>query len=181
MITIFLSIAVVFTTSAAAARDDCDEQRAGMGMPLRVKVSGKPRAVKWGRVNKILGEYLIESARLKGCDASFQEVFSPARQDAYFPVLFNLLRLVPEESLMGVAVFSQDGTLMGHFENIVVFEKRGARNYSNYYFQFRDQNDEFQSAGKPELIDIRSGKPLFLLKWEDIQGRPLLSSRVGAR
>ncbi len=181
MITIFLSIAVAFTTSAAAARDDCDEQRAGMGMPLRVKVSGKPRAVKWGRVNKILGEYLIESTRLKGCDASFQEVFSPARQDAYFPVLFNLLRLVPQESLMGVPVYGQDGTLMGHFENIVIFEKRGGKSYNHYYFQFRDQNDEFQSAGKPSLIDISNGKPLFLLKWEDIQEKALLSSRVGAQ
>ena len=181
MITIFLAIAVVFSTSVAVVRDDCDQQRVGMGMPLKVKVSGKPRVVKWGRVNKILGEYLIESTRLKGCDASFQDVFAPARQDAYFPVLFNLLRLVPEESLMGVAVFSQDGTLMGHFENIVVFEKRGAKNYNNYYFQFRDRNDEFQAAGKPELIDISTGKPLFLLKWEDIQGKALLSSGVGAR
>ena len=181
MITVFLSIAVALPTPVAVARADCDEQLAGMGMPLRVEVSGKPRAMRWGRVNQVLGEYLIESTRLKGCDASFQEVFSPARQDAYFPVLFNLLRLVPEESLMGVPVFSQDGTLMGHFENIVIFEKRGAKNYNNYYFQFRDENDEFQSAGNPELIDIRNGKPLFLLKWEDIQGKALLSARVGAR
>ena len=181
MITVFLSIAVVFSTPVAVARDDCEEQLVGMGMPLRVKVSGKPRAAQWGRVNKILGEYLLESSRLKGCDVSFQEVFSLARQDAYFPVLFNLLRLVPEESLMGVPVYRQDGTLMGHFENVVTFEKRGARSYKSYYFQFRDQNDELQSAGKPELIDIPNRKPLFLLKWEDIQRKAVLSSQVGTR
>ena len=70
---------------------------------------------------------------------------------------------------------------MGHFENIVTFEKRGARSYKNYYFQFRDQNDELQSAGKLELIDIPNRKPLFLLKWEDIQRKAVLSSQVGAR
>ena len=150
-------------------------------MPLRVKVSGKPRAAHWGRVNKILGEYLLESSRLEGCDASFQEIFSPARQDAYFPVLSNLLQLVPEKSLMGLPVFHQDGTLMGHFENLVIFKKRGNYNYSRYYFQFRDGNDQLQSAGNPNLIDISKGKPLFLLKWEDIQGKELLSSRLGAQ
>ena len=180
MTTVFLSIVVAFSTPAVA-RDDCEEQLAGMGMPLRVKVSGKRRAAKWGRVNKILGEYLFESTRLKGCDVSFQEVFSLARYDAYFPVLSNLLRLVPEESLIGVPVYSQDGTLMGHFENVVTFEKRGNYNYNSYYFQFRDQDDELQSAGKPSLIDIGRGKPLFLLKWEDILGKTVLSSQVGAK
>ncbi len=177
----FLSIVVVFSAPVAVAPDDCDEELAGMGMPLRVKVSGKPRTARWGRVNKILGEYLLESSRLKGCDASFQEVFSLARQDAYFPVLSNLLRLVPEESLMGVPVFSRDGSLMGHFENLVIFQKRGNYNYSRYYFQFRDGSDELQSAGNPNLIDISNGKPLFLVKWQDIQGKTLLSSRVGAQ
>ncbi len=181
MITVLLSIAVVLSTPVAVARDDCEEQLAGMGMPLRVKVSGKPRAAQWGRVNKILGEHLLESTHLKGCDASFQEVFSLTRPDAYFPVLSNLLKLVPEESLIGLPVFGRDGTLMGHFENLVIFQKRGSYNYSRYYFQFRDGNDELQSAGNPNLIDISNGKPLFLLKWEDIHGKLLLSSRVGAQ
>ena len=74
-----------------------------------------PGAAQWGRVNKILGEYLLESTRLKGCDVSFQEVFSLARQDAYFPVLFNLLRLVPGGEPDGRACvppgWNSDGTL----------------------------------------------------------------------
>ena len=178
---VLLSIAVVLSTPVALARDGCEQQLAGKGMPLRVKVSGRPRAAEWGRVNKILGEYLIESTGLQGCDVSFQEVFAPTRQGAYFPVLFNLLRLVPEESLVGVPVYRQDGTPMGHFENLVTFEKRGAHSYRHYYFQFRDGSGELQSAGKPDLIDIGTGKPLFLLKWEEIQEKALLSSSVGAR
>ena len=181
MIKVFLSIAVVFSTTVVFAGSDCHEQLTELGMPMRVKVSGKPRVARWGRVNKILGEYMFDSTHLQGCDVLFGQVFEPARPDAYFPVLFNLLRLVPEESLVGASVFGQDGTLMGHFDNIVVFERRGASNTNTYYFQFRDENDEMQSAGNPSLIDIGNGKPLFLLKWEDIQEKPLLSSQVGVK
>ncbi len=152
-----------------------------MGLPLRVKTSGKPKAANWGRVNKIIGEHLWESKQLEDCEVSFQQVFSPNRPDAYFPILFNLLRLVPEDSLKGMEVFTRDGTLLGHFSNVVLFERRGARSFQAPYFQFRDDQGELQSAGKPYLIDIPSKQPLFMLKWEDIRGKALLSSSVGAR
>ncbi len=181
MITAFLSIAVVFSTLFAVAPGDCSKELSEMGLPFRVKTSGKPKAANWGRVNKIIGEHLLATGQLGGCDVSFQQVFSPNREDAYFPVLFNLLRLVPEDSLNGAEVYTRDGTLLGHFANVVIFEKRGVYNYKRPYFQYRDRQGELQSAGNPELIDIPRKQPLFMLKWEDIRGKELLSSRAGAK
>ena len=179
MARVLLSVFSVFLIPFAVASEDCDQRLAEMHMPIRVKVSGKPKSANWGKVNKILGEHLIDSTRLQGCDVTFGDVFSPAREDAYFPILFNLLRLVPEESLQGAAVFTRDGTLLGSFNNVVIFEKRGARSYSRPYFQYRDPQGDLQAAGNPELIDISSRQPLFLLKWEDIRDKSVLPGQVG--
>ncbi len=175
----FLSIMMLACAPTGFSGNDCSARLSDLGLPLRVKISGKPRTAKWGRVNKIMGEYLIESDVLQGCQLFFEHVFYPVREDAYFPVLYNLLRTVPEDSLKGAEVYAQEGTFLGHFSNIVVFEKRGASNIDTYYFQFRDQTGTLQPAGKDSLIDIPRVKPRFLMKWKDIKGRILLSENSG--
>ena len=173
----FLSIMLLACASTGFSDNDCSARLSDLGLPLQVKTSGKPRTAKWGRVNKIMGEYLIESDVLQGCQLFFENVFSPAREDAYFPVLYNLLRTVPEDSLKGAEVYAQDGKLLGHFSNIVVFEKRGSSNIDAYYFQFLDETGILQPAGRDSLIDIPRVKPRFLMKWKDIKGRILLSEK----
>ncbi len=167
-----LSIAMLVCAPTGLAEADCSARLTELGFPLRVKTSGKPRAAKWGRVNKIMGEYLIESDFLQGCRLSFEQVFAPAREDSYFPVLENILRTVPQDSLAGAEVYAPDGSLLGHFSNVVVFEKN---NFNTYYFQFRDRTDTLQAAGRNSMIDMSRAKPLFLFKWKEIKARTLFS------
>jgi hypothetical protein len=174
----FLTIAMLAVAPVGLADIDCSDKLLGLGFPVRMKTSGKPRTVKWGPVNKHIGEYLVKSDVLQGCNLSFEHVFFLAREDVYFPLLANLLRVVPKDSLKGAKVYAQDGELLGHFSNVVVFERRGVSSFKAYYFQFRDQNGILQRAGKNSLIDLSKGKPFFLLKWEDIRQRILFSQRL---
>ena len=132
----------------------------GVTLPLRVRAAGKPRVAKWGKVNKTLAAI---SKVLEGqdCVLKFEEIFTPSRQDSYFPAITNLIRVVPEESLKGVSIYNRDGHLLGTFQNPVTFAKKGIYTYNYSYFQFRDPKGELQSTGK-QLIDIGSGEPKFI-------------------
>ncbi len=153
--------------------DDCVAVKAQLKLPIQLKLGGKPKQARWAQVEKTLTR-LREEARGSSCELSFGEVFSAAREDAFFPILHNLLRTAPEESLVGASVFAQNGHLLGKFANRVTFQKQGEYNYTTYYFQFADGEGRLQSGGNPSLIDHYTGRALYLLRWSELAERTLL-------
>ncbi len=170
--TVLLSV-LLWTWAPSLWADDCAEVRASLGLPVRLKMTGKPKQARWGQVEKVLSR-LREETEGTSCRLRFGEVFASPRPDAYFPLIGNLLRTVPEGELKGASVFAQTGLRMGVFSNRVVFEKQGPSTYRVYYFQFEDSRGQLQSSGNRILIDHQTGKPFFLLHWPEIEGRLLL-------
>jgi hypothetical protein len=170
---ILLLLALNFSGSLWA---DCQTVIADLKLPITLKMRGKPKTARWEQVEKVMTE-LRDGLEGQSCELSFGQVFaSKSKKEIYFPLISNLLRTVPEESLVGVAVFSQDGYPMGHFENRVTYEKKGEYTYKHYYFQFRDKSGELHSSGNRLLIDIATGKPFFIMKWADLKDRIAVST-----
>lgn len=156
---------------------DCETLVADLKLPIALKTRGKPKTARWEQVEKVMTQ-LRDGLEGQSCELSFSQVFvSKSKKDIYFPLISNLLRTVPEESLVGLAVFSQDGYPMGNFENRVIYEKKGEYNYQHYYFQFKDKSGELQSSGNRLLIDIATGKPFFIMKWADLKDRIAVSTQ----
>lgn len=144
-------------------------------LPVRVKTAGKPKVAKWGKVNKTLAAVskILEN---RDCVLKFEEIFKPSQKNSYFPAITNLIRIAPEESLKDISIYNRDGHLLGSFQNAVNFSKKGVYNYNYAYFQFRDPQGDLQSTGK-QLIDMSSGEPKFILKWEEIHNRVLFPGK----
>ena len=157
--------------------NDCSNVLLELKLPAQLKAGGKPRVARWEQVEKMMTQLRAE---LQGhsCEFSFGQVFQPRKsKNLYFPILGNVLRTAPEESLKGATVFNQDAEMLGRFANRVMFEKKGYYNYTNFYFQFKDGSGELQSSGNRFLIDIGTRKPFFLVKWDEIQDRVAISTR----
>jgi len=154
---------------------DCEGTLASLELPVEVKCKGKRRIAKWEKVEKTLTE-LREGLVGQSCELRFDQVFSIEKEEAYFPLIANVLRTAPEDSLKDISVFSNDGSRLGAFSNRVTYEKQGRYNYTHYYFQFKDDDGELESSGNRMLIDIQSGKPLFLVKWDDLKERLAIST-----
>ncbi len=161
---------------ATSLASDCPQLLAKLGLPAKLKAGGKPRAAKWGEVEKVVTR-AREGLSGKSCGVTFGELFAPKQRDVFFPLIGNVLRTAPENSLEGVGVYNQDGERLGEFANRVVFEKRGEYNYTDYYFQFRDGRGELQSSGNRLLVDISTGKPFFFVKWDEIENRIAIDGR----
>ncbi len=160
----------------ALAANDCAGVAAELKLPVRLKLSGKPKQADWARVEKVLTR-LREATADRPCELTFEQVFSVKREDAYFPLISNLLRTAPEEALKGASVYGASGRLLGNFENRVTFNKQGEFSYTHYYFQFSDREGNLQSSGNRILVDTETGKPFFLLRWDELKGRTLISGQ----
>ncbi len=172
-----LSILLLLAAPGAVWADDCASVRSSLGLPLRLKLTGKPKQARWGHVEKAL-TLLREQVEGTGCRLRFGEVFTSPRPDAYFPLIGNLLRTAPEDELVGASVYSQAGRRLGTFSNRVTFEKKGPSTYTTYYFQFEDGNGQLQSSGNRVLVDGDTGKPFFLLHWPEIEQRILVDGSL---
>ena len=156
---------------------NCDQVVADLKLPVTLKTKGKPKTARWEQVEKVMTQ-LRDSLEGQECELNFNQVFvSKSKKEIFFPLISNLLRTVPEKSLVGVAVYAQDGYPMGHFENRVTYEKKGEYNYKHYYFQFKDKSGKLQSSGNRILVDIATGKAFFIMKWSDLKDRVAISTQ----
>lgn len=162
---------------AGVKADECAQVRAALKLPVELKLEGKPRQARWGQVEKVLTR-LREAVGDRPCRLTFEQVFSPRRrEDVFFPLIYNLLRTAPEESLVGTSVYAASGRRLGTFSNRVTFTKQGERSYTHYYFQFKDREGKLQSGGSSFLIDTGTGKPFFLLSWDELKARTLIADK----
>lgn len=169
-------ILAILLCSSVLKANGCEGAAAELQLPIRLKLTGKPKQARWALVEKSLTR-LRDAVGDRSCELTFQQVFSVNRQGVFFPLIYNLLRTAPEESLVGASVFGANGRLLGTFANRVTFTKQGERNYTHYYFQFQDSEGQLQSGGNRFLIDTDTGKPFFLLRWDQLKDRILISSR----
>ncbi len=172
----WLFLATLGATLVAAKAEDCQALLSKQKLPVKMKTHGKPRVAKWGEVGKTLTR-LREEVAGSSCEFTFGQVFTSDREGVFFPLFGNVLGSAPEDSFVGVGVYSQDGSRLGSFANRVTFEKRGEYNYVDYYFQFLDGQGKLQSSGNRMLVDIASGKPLFMVKWDEIENKVAVSGR----
>ncbi len=171
-----LFISLLVSVASPAYASTCAEVLADLRLPLKLKMRGKPSAARWEQVEKTLTA-LRKGLQGYSCEFQFSDIFIAKKETMLFPLIGNLLRTVPEGSLVGLEVLNTEGETLGHYENRVTFEKQGQYTYTQYYFQFRDQSGDLQSSGNRLFIDIPTGRPLFLVKWEEIKDRPVISTR----
>ncbi len=169
-------LGILGTLLVAAKGEECRALLSNLKLPVKMKTEGKPRVAKWGEVGKTLTLVREEMAG-SSCRFTFGQLFATDREGVFFPLTGNVLGTAPEESLLGVGVYSQDGSRLGSFANRVTFEKRGEYNYVDYYFQFFDSQGKLQSSGNRMLVDIPTGKPFFMVKWDEIENKVAVSGR----
>lgn len=166
-------ILLLLFTSPAVEAEACQQVARQLELPVKVKTRGKPKRVRWEKVDEVLTK-LREATEGQACHFSFGQVFRVDPETVFFPLTNNLLRTVSEEALQGVQVFATDGAPLGEFAGRVVYERSGGlyaqRSYALHYFQFKDLGGNLQSSGNRLLLDD------FLVKWQDLKDRPLLSS-----
>lgn len=170
---LFLPFVVAFPAPELQA-NDCAPVESSLRLPARIKTTGRPPRARWGEVDRVLTQ-IREELEGKDCRFRFEEVFQFSRPEwVFFPVTNNLLRTAPEDSLEGLAVYNQEGELLGHFENRVTYERSGGlqlgRSYTLHYFQFKGPEGDLRSSGNRLLLDD------FLVRWEDVRGRVVIAS-----
>lgn len=154
---------------------DCSSQLAALKLPFKMKMGKKPLRARWAPVERALTD-LRTALEGSPCELLFKDAFEARQSDFFFPLLENLLRTAPQESLVGAGVYSQDGSRLGDFSNRVPYERNGR---VNYYFQFKDSRGQLQAGGNRGLIDVASGRPIFQLKWSEISERTLFEGGTG--
>ncbi len=170
-----LFILLVLSLAPPVRASSCAEVLADLQLPFKLKTRGKPSAARWEQVEKTLTS-LRKGLQGYSCEFKFADIFIAKKEEMLFPLIGNLLRTTPPDSLVGIEVFNTEGETLGLFENRVTFEKQGQYTYTQYYFQFRDHSGTLQSSGNRLLIDIQTGRPLFLVKWQEIKERPAIST-----
>ena len=170
---LFLLLFVFAGTEPGAASPDCESILPGLKVPAKLKTRGKPKRGRWENVDKVVTR-VREAVEDKDCSLTLEQLFRVRRQEIFFPLTNNLLRTIPEESLHGVSVYSSDGERLGEFSNIVPYHRSGGlyavRGYTLHYFQYQDEEGGLHSSGTDLLLDN------FLLKWNDIKDRVLIST-----
>lgn len=154
-----------------APADSCSDVVAQLQLPARVKTKGKPKRVRWDQANQLLHK-LNQAVAGRSCHLTFEEVFAPQREDVFFPLLDSVLRIGPEDELVGVPVYYLDGDEAGRFSNRVIFEKS---NYNQYYFQYTGKDGDLRTSTR-NLLDFATGLPTFLIRWQDIKGKAVIAA-----
>ena len=150
--------------------DGCGDAVAQFQLPARVKTKGKPKRIRWEQANQLIHK-VGQAVKGRPCSLTFEQVFAPKRQDVFFPLLDSVLRVGPEDELEGVPIYYLDGEQAGRFSNRVVFEKS---RYTQYYFQYTGKDGDLRTSTR-NLLDYATGVPTFLMRWEDIKGKAVVS------
>ena len=168
-----LSAALFGGMEAGAAGPDCESILPGLKVPAKLKTRGKPKRGRWENVDKVVTR-VREAVEDQECSLTLEQLFRVRRQELFFPLTNNVLRTVPEESLHGVSVYSNDGERLGEFSNIVPYHRSGGlyavKGYTLHYFQYKDEEGSLHSSGTDLLLDN------FLLKWSEIKDRVVIST-----
>ena len=161
-------VVILVCCSAWLSAQTCQDLAADLKLPTKFKTRGKPRVGKWEDVDKVLNA-LDKKLEVMQCSFTFSEVFKQNREDVYFPVTNSVVRIVPEDSLMGLTVFTKEEFELGEYAGAVRYEKSGGlyaqKSYSLFYFQYMGKDSNLHSVGSRLLLDD------FVVKWDDIKDR----------
>jgi hypothetical protein len=146
----------------------------GNKLPVRLKSRGRPQRAQWEQVDRTLVT-LQDRLQGKGCCLRFEHLFQAKRDDIYFPLTNQLIRVIPETALAGVPVFNQSGDLLGSFTSRFMVEKSGAfynrQRVTLYFFQYKDDQGELHDSGRELLLDN------YLVRWADIRDRVVMTTQ----
>ena len=153
---------------AGASQEACTRLLQQNKLPLELKTRGRPRRARWEQIDRVLTE-LSADPQGRGCGFTFSQIFRSDREEIFIPVTNNLVRVAPEETLRGIALYHQSGELVGEYSGRVSYSRKGGlyrtQSYTLYHFQFRDTQGELQSTGTHLLLDH------YLARWQDLQDR----------
>ena len=161
-------IFIGFCLISPSGGQDCSSISFSMKLPKKVKTRGKLKIAKWEDIDKILNN-LKENLQGHACSYRFDELFKVGKEkdSPFFPLTNSGVRLIPEDSLMGLNVYSDDGEFLGTYAGRIKFEKSGnlyaKKSYTVYYFQYKNADGKLQSVGSELLLDR------FLLNWKEIK------------
>jgi hypothetical protein len=161
---------------ASVRADDCEAIVAEFELPVKLKTRGKTKVGKWEKVDEILNGVGKVSEK-SSCEFLFGQLFRNKKEDELFlPLTNTVLRVVPEESLSGIEVFSKDGEPLGVYANRFSYERSGGlhlkKSYSIYYFQYLDLADKLQSVRRKGLL-----LDDFVVRWTDIKDKLAVSGK----
>ncbi|GAB4251969.1 MAG: hypothetical protein Kow00109_27580 [Acidobacteriota bacterium] len=156
----------------AAAPGPCQAVLQDLKLPRRIKTRGKPKMMRWEDIDKVLNE-VDRRLRDHSCELRFRDLFYvKEKEEVWFPLTNSVVRLVPEESLVGLPVYTKEGVELGPFAGKVRYERAGnlyaVRSYSLYYFQYRGGDDKIHAVGERLLLDE------FAIPWSRLQERTAL-------
>ena len=168
----FLLLFAAYSMSPLTAQD-CQSVLQEMKLPQKLKTRGKPKVLKWEDIDKTLNS-VDQALQGKSCSFTFAQLFSTKQEEARFPLTNSVIRLVPEESLANLKVFTREGDELGKYVGRVRYERSGglyARDsYSLFYFQYEDLEGGTESVGSRLLLDE------FTVPWSDLSGRVAVST-----
>jgi len=173
----FLALALAQIAPFLHGQDRCSTVLREKKLPVKFKTRGSPQRARWEQVDQVLTD-LSKDLRGTPCELNFEEIFRTDKEELYIPLTNNLIRVVPETILEGLAVFNQSGERLGEFENRVSYQRSGGLyatdSYTLYYFQYKDTEGDVESSGNHLLLDE------FLVLWSDLSERIALSTSGGS-
>ncbi|MBI3939496.1 MAG: hypothetical protein HY315_01555 [Acidobacteria bacterium] len=182
---------------AAAADVSIRNLLLGGGFPAEIK--SKKGVARWDQIDQVLNQKVLPNMRrlpaamraemekgstrdsasereqlrvmLASSRVLFSDLFRIGESDL-FPLTNSVLKLAPEESLLGISVFEKSGQSLGTFAGKSRYERGGdlygARAYTLVTFEYETPQGEYRSAGTDNLLDK------FVVRWRDIKTRPAL-------
>lgn len=134
-------------------------------LPIKLKTRGRVQTARWEQVDEVLAGLDRDTKTLE-CEFRFNDLFEVDRQDIYFPLTNNVVRTVPESSLVGLSVFNPSEELLGEYVSRVRYTRTGGLEktdtYTLFYFQYQDSEGAIHTSGSQLLLDS------YLVRWMDI-------------
>jgi hypothetical protein len=172
-------------------------QSASAGFPCKLKNSGEHKILRWRDVEKCLnnaeaqvdwegfareikalpgGERYIATDLLAVIESSlaahtlpFDKVFQVKETEALLPLSNSLLKFLPADSLLQLAVYDKDGKRIGTFAGVYTYEKVGeisGTRMRHTLFQYTDATGRMQPSPDRLLLDSYS------VPWKDAKSHP---------
>jgi len=136
--------------------------------PIKLKTRGRVQTARWEQVDEVLAG-LDRDLKALDCEFRFNELFEMDRQELYFPLTNNVVRIVPESSLAGLSVFNPFEERLGEYVSRVRYTRTGGLlgtdSYTLFYFQYQDSEGEIHTSGSQLLLDS------YRVRWSDIAER----------
>ena len=137
-------------------------------LPIKLKTRGRVQTARWEQVDEVLVG-LDRDLKTLDCEFRFNELFEMDRQELYFPLTNNVVRTVPESSLVGLTVFNPSEERLGIYVSRVRYTRTGGLErtdtYTLYYFQYQDSEGSIHTSGSQLLLDS------YRVRWSDIAER----------